>query len=477
MERRSFLQSLAAATASPALAQQQSRTSKPNVIWLLGDQHRGQALSCMGDPNVHTPNIDSMASMGTNFTRAISGFPLCCPFRGSMLTGRYAHHCVPGHEYPLPDGQPTLTEPLKAAGYQTAYFGKWHLAGFHESQGRASKFITNPDKRGGFDQWTGYENNNSQYDSWVHGGRGKDAFHYRLPGYETDALTDLLVRYIRDRGAEAKQSPAAAKPFFAALSVQPPHNPYVAPAEYSRRHNPTSIQLRPNVARSTEIEDQARRDLAGYYAQIENWDFNVGRVVDALREQNLLFNTHILFFADHGDMHGSQGQFKKMTPYEESIRIPFLIAGEQPTYDGRVTSRPPIPINAVDIAPTTLGLCGIAKPSWMDGTDWSHYRVRPQGAPAARRQSEPDSAFIQCVVPTMHADSVNKPWRGVVTRDGWKYVCLDGTSWMLFNLNDDPYEMANLALNSKYKAERGRLIKRLQQWVADTGDKFNIPAD
>ena len=365
----------------------------------------------MYDSNVQTPNVDAMAHMDVNFTHAISGFPLCCPFRGSMLTGRYPHHCVPGHEYPLPDGQPTLTQPLKAAGYRTAYFGKWHLAGFHEGvQGRAAMHITDPAKRGGFDHWVGYENNNSQYDCWVHGGSGKDAFHHRLPGYETDALTDLMVKYIRAQ--------TAAQPFFAVLSVQPPHNPYVAPADYMRRHNPSRIELRPNVPRVRGIDDQARRDLAGYYAQIENWDFNVGRVLDALREKNLLFNTHVMFFADHGDMHGSQGQFKKTNPYEESIRIPFVIGGEIPHYHNSGNGRWPIPINAVDIAPTTLGLAGLAKPAWMEGTDWSHYRVRRPGT----KPSEPDSAYLQNVFPTGHADSINKPYRGIVTRDGWKYV-------------------------------------------------------
>lgn len=470
MNRRAFLQTLSAA---PLAAAQQppELNRKPNVIWLLGDQHRGQALSCMGDPNVHTPNVDAMAHMGVNFTGAVSGFPLCCPFRGSMLTGRYPHNCVPGHEYPLPDGQPTITEPLKAAGYQTAYFGKWHLAGYKERNGRAAMFITDPAKRGGFDHWVGYDNNNSQYDSWVHGGQGKDAFHYRLPGYETDALTDLLLKYIRERAVENRQGNA--KPFFAALSVQPPHNPYVAPQEYMRRHNAATIQLRPNVPRADSINDQARRDLAGYYAQIENWDWNVGRVLDALREHDLLFNTHILFFADHGDMHGSQGQFRKTIPFEESVRIPFVISGEFPHYYNRGNGRWPIPVNSVDIAPTTLGLCGVEKPSWMEGTDWSHYRVRRPGT----KPSEPDSAYLQCVVPTGHGDSINKPYRGIVTRDGWKYACFDGVSWLMFNLHDDPYEMANLAHNSKYKAERARLIARLKQWASDTGDKFNIPAD
>ena len=159
----------------------------PNVIWIFGDQHRAQALGCMGDPNVHTPNIDRLAAEGLTFTHAVSGFPLCCPFRGSLLTGRYPHHCVPGHEYQMPPEQPTVATVFNEAGYRTSYFGKWHLDGFHESDGRAALHIVPPERRGGFDDWVGYENNNSQWDCWVHGGEGDDAFHYRLPGYETDA--------------------------------------------------------------------------------------------------------------------------------------------------------------------------------------------------------------------------------------------------------------------------------------------------
>jgi hypothetical protein len=109
----------------------------------------------------------------------------------------------------------------------------------------------------------------------------------------------------------------------------------------------------------------------------------------------------------------------------------------------------------------------------MEGTDWSHYRVSRPGA----NPSEPDSAYLQNVVPTGHHDSVNKSYRGIVTRDGWKYACFKGLSWLMFNLKDDPYELANLAHNSKYKPERAKLIARLRQWVSDTGDKFNVPAD
>lgn len=445
-------------------------TGKPNVIWLMADQWRGQALGCNGDSNAHTPNLDNLSNLGVNFTSALSGFPLCCPFRGSLLAGRYPHKCVPGHEYPLPEGQQTVAQPFKDAGYKTAYFGKWHLAGFKEREGRSAMRIVPPDRRGGFDSWTGYDNNNSQWDCWVHGGEGKDAFHYRLPGYETDELTNLLINYVKEAGARTREGKG--QPFFAVLSVQPPHDPYVAPERFLSRYNPSQLQLRPNVPGVARVQETARRDLAGYYAMIENFDWNVGRIRNALEEAGLSLNTHLVFFSDHGDMHGSQGLFRKTNPHEESIRIPFVIGGEIPRYHGRKSGRFPVVLNHVDIAPTSLGLCGIRPPQWMAGTDYSHYRLQKSGSPSA-----PDSAYLQCVVPTGHGDSINKPYRGVVTRDGWKYVCFEGVSWLMFNLNEDPFELVNHAHNSRYRAERAKLISRLEQWIADTGDRFNVPGD
>jgi arylsulfatase A-like enzyme len=313
----------------------------------------------------------------------------------------------------------------------------------------------------------GYENNNSQWDCWVHGGQGEAAFQYRLPGYETDCLADLLIDYIREKGREKAQG--TLRPFFAVLSVQPPHDPYLAPAEYMQRHNPARLQLRPNVPPIERIQAQARRELAGAYAQIENLDWNVGRVRTALAEAGLDLDTHLLFFSDHGDMHGAHGQFKKTSPWEESVRVPMILAGLQPMYAAR-HGRTGALLNHVDIAPTTLGLCGIEKPDWMRGGDFSGLRLPGRPAPQA-----PDSAFLQCVIPTGHADSVDRAWRGVVTADGWKYVALEGQPWLLFNLNEDPYELANHAFNTAYRHERKRLNERLAGWIADTGDTFELP--
>jgi arylsulfatase A-like enzyme len=488
MNRRDLIVGLSQIAAANALTAKSgmaeaSQSYRPNVIWLIADQWRSQAIGANGDPNARTPNIDRLCSSGINFDQARSGFPLCSPFRGSMLTGRYAHHMVPGHQYPLPQGQETIANIFNNAGYHTGYFGKWHLGGFQEKDGRTAMDIVPPDRRGGFNTWVGYENNNSQWDSWVHGGAGKDAFHYRLPGYESDALTDLFIQHLQQRAAD--KTADQVKPFFAVLSVQPPHNPYVAPAEYMAHYNAERMRLRPNVplfanlppngatqsfGDRVSIAERARQELAGYYAQIENWDWNVGRIVDSLSGLGLLTNTHIMMFADHGDMHGSHGLFLKTNPYEESVRIPMIVSGEVSFYDQRGTGRRSTLFSQVDIAPTTLGLCGLAAPAWMEGHDYSGHRLRFRPAPV-----EPDSVYLEQVIPVPYADCIDSPYRGLVTKDGWKYVCFENQSWLMFNLNEDPYEQVNVALNAEYQTQRKQLIARLKQWVADTGDKFSIP--
>ena len=441
-----------------------------NLLWIMTDQQRSQAMGINCDPNVHTPNLDNLSRSGLLFTDAVSGYPLCCPFRGSMLTGIYPHKCVPGHERRLNPSQQTIANVFNDHGYDTFYLGKWHLDGFKERNGRAAMHIVPPEARGGFKTWIGYENNNSQWDTWVHGGIDATAFHYRLKGYETDVLTDMTIEYINKQGEKKRKGED--KPFFAVLSLQPPHDPYMAPERNLRRHNAGNINFRANVPDIKWVREKAAEELSGYYAQIENIDENVGRLWEALYKNDLLFDTHIIFFSDHGDMHGSHGQFKKTSPFEESIKIPFIIAGEKPMhYEKRGCGKlSGVPLNHVDIAPTSLGLCGIRAPDWMEGIDYSHYRIKDNPI-----YEEPDSAYLQGLIPTHHNDSIDKAWRGVITKDAYKYVCFEKQSWLLFNLKDDPYEQMNLCHNSKYWPKLRELNEILKQWIHKTGDKFDLP--
>ncbi len=441
---------------------------RPNVVWIFGDQHRAMAQGHMGDPNARTPNLDCLAEEGVVFTGAVAGAPWCSPFRGSLMTSRYSHDTVPSTPGHLDPTWPTVAQPFNEAGYDTAYFGKWHLGGPTDGVS-PNEFIVPREKRGGFRTWIGYENNNNPRFTDVHGHRGDEEVPLQaLDGYETDALTDLLIDYCQGK-VEDRQ------PFFAALSVQPPHCPYyTAPARWQRDHVAGNVRLRPNVPPVESVRERARHDLAGYYALIENLDWNVGRVKDALHDMGLLANTHIIFFSDHGDMHGSHGDWQKSSPWEESIRIPFILSGLRPHTKHAGMSRVAAPINHVDIAPTTLGLCGITKPDWMMGHDYSGYRT-----PALKRtmpaDDEPDSAYLQHNVRKKHPGTMDRTWRGIVTRDGWKYVVSDGFPLMMYDLNEDPYELNNIALDPAYMQKRAELQTRLKRWMDEVHDPYPLP--
>ncbi len=443
--------------------------ARPNLLWIFGDQHRGQALSIMGDPNVSTPNLDRLATEGIHFRRAIATNPWCAPFRFSLLTGLYPHKGIDRTPPPAPmdPALPNAATLMKKAGYHTSYVGKWHLHGRDPNGNGAKKQIIPREHRGGFDSWLGYENNNSQNDCWVHGHRssGEEQPASRLPGYETDSLTDLFLENLKERKGEAEQ------PFFAVLSVQPPHTPNVAPAEDMARHRPGALTLRPNVPPVARVEELARRELAGYYAQIENLDRNVGRVLDQLREDGMLDNTLILFFSDHGDCMGSHGYREKSSPWEESIRIPMILGGGIP-YAGRRFGPVEAQVSAVDILPTSLGLCGIDAPDSLPGFDYSGYLWQKQELPLAE---EPDSVYIQHTQRKRLDDGIDRPWRGVVTKDNWKYVCIPNAPLGMYNLNEDPYEMNNLAFNHRFISKRKELHARLQQWIDELDDDFPLP--
>lgn len=439
------------------------KTSRPpNVIWIFGDQHRAQALGYRGDPNVSTPVIDNLARHGRSFDCAVAGAPWCAPFRGALLTGLYPHQSgVIKTPSPLDPALPTVATPFKQAGYHTAYIGKWHLCGSN------GNIFVPPDRRGGFDYWQGYENNNNQEFCTVHGSDGE--VPKRLQGYETDALTDLFLDHLQS---------CKDRPFFAVLSVQPPHNPYCPPrnAPYGPPKRAADIVLRPNVPLIPWVQERARQDASGYYGMIENLDWNIGRVQTRLRELDIDDNTFIFFFSDHGDMLGSHGQWEKSAPWEESIRIPFIVSHAQGSATLPIGSCN-APVNHVDIAPTTLGLCGIPVPNWMKGHDYSaNLRFADDGWSAPDlSHSEPDSAYLQQIPRKFHPLCPNVSWRGVAMRDGWKYVCTPGNDWLLYNTQDDPYEQANFVHNARFAAERIRCWDALARWIEKTEDSFPLP--
>lgn len=436
---------------------------RPNVIWFLTDQMRAQSQSWMGDPNLSTPNLDRLASEGVAFTRAFSPCPWCTPFRGSLITSRHAHECVQQTPQRLDPALPTVAQCFNQAGYATAYFGKWHLDGSNRTH------IIPRERRGGFRHWWAYENRNSPWDNMFH---GEDAegrtIEERVSDYECDAIVDRLLSWCSARKPDDP-------PFFAVASTVRPHDPYLAPAADMARHRPADVRLRPNVPPIPRIQDQARRDLAGYHAAIENIDANVGRLRAGLERLGLADDTWLVFFSDHGDSHGAHGLWRKSNPYEEAIRIPCIFGMHRPfAHDAQSNRRHgecSQLFSALDFAPTTLGLCDITVPEWMRGHDQSCRILSDRP-----KRPAPDHVLLQqCVAKTFHC--IEGTWRGIVTADGWKYVCHERGPFLLVDLNEDPFELCNRALHVDHptRSRRADLHARLAQALRESGDHFALP--
>lgn len=423
---------------------------RPNVIFAFADQWRAQAAGYAGDPNVRTPTLDALAADSINVTGALSGCPVCSPYRASLMTGRHplTHGVFVNDVCLMPQG-PTLAETFKAAGYDTAYIGKWHLDG----HGR-SAFIP-PERRRGFDYWKALECTHDYNHSAYYA--GDSAAKLIWHGYDALAQTEDAVRYIRGHGKD--------KPFFLALSWGPPHDPYgTAPAEFKRLYDPPAIRLRPNVP--PEAADKAREWLCGYYAHCSALDSCVGRLLDAIARAGIENDSIFVFTSDHGDMVGSHGHRNKQRPWDESIRVPFLL--RWPGMPGWRPRRLDAPLDAPDIMPTLLGLCGLPVPPSVQGLDFS----------GLLRGDSPDpsdgAAILMCVQPFAQwnrRDHGGREFRGLRTRRHTYVRDLAGP-WLLYDNESDPYQMKNLVSEPAYRLVRDQLDARLSARLTAAGDEF-----
>ncbi len=397
------------------------RVDRPNILWIFSDQHRGQALGCAGDPNVSTPNLDRLAADGIRFSNAYSNTPICAPFRASLYTGkRITSHGVNSLFVPLLPEHRVLPQELRDAGYHTAHYGKWHLSG-----GDCPSHFVSPYFRPGWDDWLGWENSNRPWGTEYSTGNLPMPIE-RLNGYQTDAMVDLSIEWLARREPDA--------PWFHVLSIEPPHPPYTAPECNMARVRDRDIRLRPNVPVDRPDVDQRVSTLRAYYAQIENLDENVGRLLDALDKTGQASNTIVCYFSDHGDFMGSHGRVDKTRPELESSTIPLIVR-----YPGTVPSgvTSDALICGLDIMPTTLGLAGIAVPEYVEGIDMS---------PVARGETDAlrDSVLLQY---DQSFFGTPRPWetfRSYVTTR-WMYSrFLVRDQSHLYDLESDPYQLTNL---------------------------------
>lgn len=422
--------------------------SQPNVILVFGDQWRQQAFGYAGNPGVLTPHIDRLASQSVNATHAVSGYSVCCPARASLLTGQYPlTHGVFVNDVPLSNRATSLAQAFKGAGYDTAYIGKWHVDG----HGR-SNYIP-PERRQGFEYWKALECTHNYNQSHYYAGNSDEKLTWE--GYDAIAQTRDAQAYIRDHNKT--------NPFMLMLSWGPPHEPYeTAPERYRAMYDPETVPLRPNVPASQAQE--ARKWIAGYYAHCTALDDCVGDLLQTLEETGIAEDTVFLFFSDHGDMLGSQGSAKKQQPWEESIRVPFLL--RWPGKFGSDGKAVDALIDIPDIMPTLLGLCGIPIPHTVEGLDFSAYLC---GGP----DPSDGAALIQCAHPfgQWTRERGGREYRGLRTGCYTYARALDGP-WLLYDNEADPYQLRNLVADPAYKSLCEDLDAWLQRRLDARGDAF-----
>ncbi|HEV2275560.1 MAG TPA: sulfatase [Acidobacteriaceae bacterium] len=450
MDRRTFVKGATGALGSLALAPVRAQTETgakrpPNVVLILPDEWRAQALGCMGNADVRTPHLDRLASEGVLLQNTLANTPVCCPARANILTGTYtSRNGMIANDLRLKEEVVTIADHFSHAGYRTGYVGKWHLDGGPRLPG----FVPPGRRRHGFQFWAANECNHNYFHNWYF--RDEDV-PILTDEYEPVFWTNLAIEFIYE---------SQDKPFFLMLSPGAPHDPYLAPEKYMKMYDPEKLTMRANWVEGTR--GAGRKEIAAYYAAITAIDDQVGTLLETLRELHLEDNTIVLFSSDHGNMLGSQGKILKRKPWEESIRVPGIMRCPKLLPSGRKIDTL---FSHVDFGPTLLSLCGLPVPEEMQGADLSR-------VVAGKAEKGPEAAYFQIFGP-YHAGGVESAWRGIRT-ERHMYARRESGPWLLYDLENDPLEMHNLVGSPAAGSVLHELDKDLLDWMGRAGDSWSL---
>jgi arylsulfatase A-like enzyme len=433
--RRDFVGAAAGTAAAALVVPRAARAQeRPNVLFILADDLGYGDLSCYGRPDYDTPVLDRLASQGMKFTSAYAVAPVCTPTRCGLMTGRYPQRFEVGLQEPLtassppvglPQSQPTIASRLRAAGYETALIGKWHL-------GWRPEYHPN---RHGFDEFYGSLSGALDYFTHV----APDAGGAALPdlweneqrtttdGYLTDLFTDRAVDFVsRPHG----------KPFFLSLHYTAPHSPWEGPGDRA-----TADHADHGTGPMTN-----GGSLGAYAAMMRSMDAGIGRVLAALRRARLERNTLVIFTSDNGGERYSFNwpfSFQKLYLYEGGIRVPAIVRWPGVVPAGAVTEQAAISM------------------------DWTATMLAVAGAPADAAPLDGES-----LLPTLTRDREIYDralfWRTrtrAAARIGrWKYV-QEGSEEHLYDLGVDLGEKTDL--KAREPAQLAELKRRYADWAAE----------
>jgi N-acetylglucosamine-6-sulfatase len=463
----------AAPPAVPALTPLEGARPR-NIVFILADDHRYDALGFLGHPIVQTPGIDRIARRGVHLRNAFVTTALCSPSRATLLTGLYAHqHKVVDNNTPVPAGTTFFPQYLQRAGYQTALFGKWHMGG------------DDGGPQPGFDRWVSFKGQGSYLPG--KDGLNVDGRPVAQKGYITDELTDYALDWLRARDR--------ARPFFLYLSHKGVHNDYIParrssdfiPAERhrgrfesaaftpprSQSYPPEQERLRPRWVRDqrnswhgVDFPYHSTLDVGQFFKRYAETllgvDESVGRVLDFLAAEGLLDATLVLYMGDNGFAFGEHGLIDKRTAYEESMRVPMVMQCPELFAGGRTVEEV---VANLDVAPTLLAAAGLQAPAHMEGRSL---------LPLARARGERVPWRTELLYEYYwERNFPQTPTVFALRGDRYKFIRYHGL-WdldELFDLQADPLEMNNLAYVPEHAERVKQMSDRLFAILTETGGR------
>lgn len=445
---------------------------RPNVLFVLCDDLRWNAMGCAGHPALKTPNIDRLAAEGVRFENMFCTTSLCSPSRASILSGQYAHrHGVRDNFTEFPGGLAHWPMRLREAGYETAYLGKWHMGEDNDAP------------RPGFDFFATHKGQGKYFDTeWnIHGAGSR-----LVKGYYTTVVTDMALDWIhRDHGG---------KPWVMCVGQKAPHSFYTPEEKYAHAFDAVKVGYPPTAFELEKKPDWIRQRLTtwhgiygplfewrknfpdsraeavkdfenmvhGYWGTILSVDDSVGRLVRDLEERGQLENTVIIFMGDNGLLEGEHGMVDKRTAHEASLRVPLLVRYPR-LARGRVVKEQ---VLTIDVAPSVLEICGAAPLETAQGRSW--VKMVKEGDPAWRK-----SWFYEYNYEKQFPYTPNV--RAVRT-DEWKYIHYphgDGKADRhlaeLYDLKSDPEERHNLVAEPRYGSRLAALSSELDRLMREAG--------
>jgi N-acetylglucosamine-6-sulfatase len=446
-------------------------TARPNIVLILMDDLRWDDLGCAGHPFVKTPHIDRLAREGVSFQNAFATTPLCSPSRASFLTGLYAHsHGIVDNVDRSPQSHKLQTFPqgLQAAGYETAYVGKWHMG-------------NDDTRRPGFDHWVSIKGQGVYHDPELN----VDGQTVKVQGYVTDVFNDRAVEFLErrrdkpfclylahkavhpdltqfndgsvsDRGAADFVPAERHKQLYAGATV--PRRPNCQDTLAGKPALQRKIGDLPPLGPATATSDETIRNRLRMLMSVEE---GVGRILAALEKNNQLDRTLVIFTSDHGYFYGEHGlSVERRLAYEETIRIPLLMRYPPLIAAG---SKPAEMVLSIDLAPTILELGGAATAARLHGRS-----LLPllRGTPVDWRKSLLVEYFSDKVFPRV----LNMGYQTVRT-ERHKYIHYTDLQGMdeLYDLQADPYELRNLIADpaskpvlEQMRTELNGLLERTQ---------------